>query len=436
LNRIDEVAVKGALVSDLGLEPEVWLFLSLLGCVTLFFKFSRIWSVRNLDLLLLFVLVPGMMSIAGDQTRPPWSAFIWLFLGSAAWLVRCLLDLGLSRRPLLEPNLNAAGLLCLSVGVLGLLLAEAVSLPVHDGAARNPAEPARRGDDRPDVDASQRGPDAAVKQAIEPWLPPSLKQEPSQVILSRVLAVLAHSGLVAGLMLIGWRHFERPIAGLAMAACYLLLPYTRMAVVDSGQLISAALIILAVFWHARPSVTGALIGLAAGWIPACLGLIALWAGFYRGRGMYRFLIVACSVALVCALLGVSIPDLGRWARSLGARSLAEAGLLPWFEPKSTGSIWAGIDTAFRLPVLIAYLALIIVTMLWPTRKTLAELIALSAALLVASQFWYLDKGGTLVLLYLPLAILMMFRPTMTARRPLATPLQPASSRVSVHPAPS
>ena len=420
--------MRGSLVSDLGLEPEVWLFLSLLGCVTLFFKFSRIWSIRNLDLLLLFVLVPGMMLIVGDQTHPPWSAFIWLFLGSAFWLVRCLLDLGLSRRPLLEPNLNASGLLCLSVGILCLLLAETVSLPVHDGAARNPAEPAGR-EDRPLSESLERPADGPVKHAIEPWLPPSLKREPAQVIVSRVFALLAHSGLVVGLFLIGWKHFERPIAGMAMAACYLLLPYTRMAVVDSGQLISAALIILAVLWHSRPSVTGALIGLAAGWIPACLGLIALWAGYYRGRGMYRFLIIACSVAVVCALLGVSIPELGRWARALGARSIAEAGLLPWFEPKSTGSFWAGIDTSFRLPVLIAYLALVIVTMLWPARKSLAELIALSAALLVASQFWYLDKGGALVLLYLPLAILMMFRPTMAARRPVATPLQPAATRV-------
>ena len=53
--------MNSSLVTDLGLSPEVWLFLSLLGCVTLFFKFSRFWSVRNLDLLLLFVLAPGMM---------------------------------------------------------------------------------------------------------------------------------------------------------------------------------------------------------------------------------------------------------------------------------------------------------------------------------------------------------------------------------------
>ena len=57
-------------------------------------------------------------------------------------------------------------------------------------------------------------------------------------------------------------------------------------------------------------------------------------------------------------------------------------------------------------------------MFWPAEKNLAELIALSAALLVASQFWYLDKGGTLVMLYLPLAIAMMFRPTLAIRRPV------------------
>ena len=41
---------------------------------------------------------------------------------------------------------------------------------------------------------------------------------------------------------------------------------------------------------------------------------------------------------------------------------------------------------------------------------------MSAALLVASQFWYLDMGGTLVMLYLPLTIAMMFRPTLLTRR--------------------
>ena len=102
------------------------------------------------------------------------------------------------------------------------------------------------------------------------------------MILSRVLASLAHLGLVSGLIAVGWWHFERPIAGLAVATCYLLLPYTRIALVDSGQLVPAALIVAAIAVYTRPALAGALIGLAAGWMPACLGLIALWAGFYRG----------------------------------------------------------------------------------------------------------------------------------------------------------
>jgi hypothetical protein len=423
--------VSGSLVADLGLSSEVWLFLSLMGCVTLFFKFSRFWSVRNLDLLLLFVLAPGIMLLVGNHLNRPWLVYAWLFLGSALWMGRCLLDLGLARRPLLEPNLNAPGLLCLSVGVLGLLLAETVTLPVEDGAARNPAEPTGR-EDRPPVAPGNDNPVVREVARMLP-VPTSLKRELPQVIVSRVLASLAHIGLVVGLLAIGWRHFERPLTGIAMAACYLLLPYTRVAVVDSGQLISAALIIGAVFWYQRPAVAGVLIGLAAGWIPACLGLIALWSGFFRGRGMVKFIVVALGVVCGCAMLGYSMTGLAEWARALGARSIAEAGLLPRFEPRSSASFWSGIDSSFRLPVLIAYLALVILTTIWPARKSFAELIALSAALLVASQFWYLDKGGTLVMLYLPLAITMMFRPTLAARRPLAPALRHHASRASLHP---
>ncbi len=423
--------MSGSLVADLGLSSEVWLFLSLMGCVTLFFKFSRFWSVRNLDLLLLFALAPGIMLLVGNHLNRPWVVYAWLFLGSALWLVRCLLDLGLARRPLLEPNLNAPGLLCLSVGVLGLLLAETVTLPVEEGAARNPAEPTGR-EDRPPVAPGNDNPVVRKWARMLP-VPTSLKRELPQVIVSRVLASLAHIGLVVGLLAIGWRHFERPLTGMAMAACYLLLPYTRVAVVDSGQLISAALIVGAVFWHQRPAVAGVLIGLAAGWIPACLGLIALWSGFFRGRGMVRFIVVALGAVCGCAILGYWMPGLAEWARALGARSIAEVGLLPRFEPRSSASFWSGIDSSFRLPVLIAYLSLVIVTTIWPARKNFAELIALSAALLVASQFWYLDKGGTLVMLYLPLAITMMFRPTLATRRPLAQALRRRLSRSTLNP---
>jgi hypothetical protein len=429
----DEVTVNGSLVTDLGLSPEVWVFVSLLSCVTLFFKFSRIWSVRNLDLLLLFVLAPGMMQIVSNPGHHPWSAYIWLFLGSGLWLIRCWADLGLARRPLLEPNLNSSGLLCLSVGVLSLLLAETISLPVEQGGGRNPAEPSGREDPGKTTGDAAPGPLAEIPQGIKDSLPGPLQNKTPQVIVSRVLASIAHLGLVLGLIGIGWRFFDRPLTGIAMAACYLLLPYTRMALVDSGQLIPAALIVAAVFWHTRPALAGALIGLAAGWVPACLGLIALWCGFYRRRGAVRFTAVAVAVVAICALAGYWVPVLSEWARALGARSIDEVGLFPQFQPRSTGSFWVTIDPSFRLPVLIGYLALVILTMFWPADKNIAELIALSAALLVASQFWYLDKGGTLVMLYLPLAIAMMFRPTIAIKRAAAPAHQRRSNRPSLSP---
>jgi hypothetical protein len=421
--------VSGSLIANLGIGPQVWLFLSMLLCLTLFFKFSRFWSVRNLDLVLLFAVAPGMMVLVGHGDDQPWIAFVWLFMGSALLFVRCLCDLGLSRRPLLEPNLNSAGLACLAFGVLGLLVAETVSLPVDEGAARNPAEPASKQSEG-SVPPAAEPVNEMIKSAP---LPPVLKRNPPQVILAKVLASLSHLGLVSALIVVGWKHFDRLIAGLAMATCYLLLPYTRIGLVDSGQVMPAALIVAAVAFYTRPAVAGAFIGLAAGWMPACLGLVPLWTGFYRGRGAIRFLVVGLAVVTTCGVLAWQIPDLAIWARALGARSLAEAGLLPITVAPSSGSFWAGIDTGYRQPVLILYIALVAMTMLWPAEKNLGELIALSAALLVASQFWYLDKGGTLVLLYLPLLLLMIFRPNLAAKRPIPLRTKPAVAQKALYP---
>ncbi|MDX2038721.1 MAG: hypothetical protein SFX72_18895 [Isosphaeraceae bacterium] len=418
----------GSLVADLGVGPETWLFITLLGCLTLFFKFSRFWSVRNLDLVLLFALVPGMMLLVSGGSTRPWIAFVWLFVGTLCWLFRCLLDVGLTRRPVVEPNLNAAGLACLSFGVLGLLVVETVSLPVSEGSGRNPAETQNEsGPEPPPPGSTDRN--APVNQVIAMApLPKELKRYSADVILSRVIAASAQAAIVLGLMAVGWRHYERPLAGLSAAACHVLLPYSRFALVDNGQLVPSALIIAALNWHTRPAVAGALIGIAAGWMPACLGLVVLWAGYYRRRGAGRFLLTAVSVVSVCAVVGLFIPESSLWARALQARSLAEAGLLTHVEAPEFGSFWSGIDSSYRLPIVVAYVALVLTTAVWPSNKNFGELVALSAALLVASQFWYMAAGGTLVLLYLPLVILMVFRPSLVAKKSWFRPPSSSSPR--------
>jgi hypothetical protein len=371
------------------------------------------------------------MSLVGRGTEP-WGSYVWLFVGSGLWLVRSLADLGLSRRPLLEPNLNATGLACAAVGLLGLMVAESVILPLEQGIARNPADTsgAAAGELAPPAPGADPSGAAVAAVLSEAPLPVALKRNPPQVIVSRVLAGLAHLALVVCLYLIGSRHFDRPILGLSMGVCYLLSPYTRIAVVDSGQLVPAALVVAGVLAYRRPALAGVFVGLAGGWMPPCLGLLPLWAGFFGWRNARRFLLAAALVVGVCAVLGHQSEFLSAWARALGARSLSQAGLLLGVEGPHGGSFWTRIDPVYRLPVLIAYLALVVAVAFWPVGKNLGELVSLSAAVLVASQFWYLDEGGTMILLYLPLLLLMMFRPNLSSKMPPSRPSPKSDSALT------
>ena len=68
---------------------------------------------------------------------------------------------------------------------------------------------------------------------------------------------------------------------------------------------------------------------------------------------------------------------------------------------------------------VAYAAFVIATLFWPAPKNMAHVLALSAAHLIGIQFWYPDQGGVYVLWYLPLLLLLVFRPNLADRRPPA-----------------
>src|SRR5689334_16953274 len=148
-----------------------WFYFSLLLAVALFFRFTRLLSMRNWDVLTLFLLVPGLLLIQeghslqaqraartvaagghivlprasalgvagtlsggsalapGSPERLLWFGFLWLLCGSAYLLLRCLLDLALVRRPALPPNLNLPGLLWLAAALFICLTAVALRKP-------------------------------------------------------------------------------------------------------------------------------------------------------------------------------------------------------------------------------------------------------------------------------------------------------------------
>ena len=72
-------------------NPTTWAYLSSLLLIALFFKFSRVWSVRNLDLIGLILLAPGLLCViyGQDKGQPDYqqAGYIWLFAVSGLFLM-------------------------------------------------------------------------------------------------------------------------------------------------------------------------------------------------------------------------------------------------------------------------------------------------------------------------------------------------------------
>ena len=95
-------------------HPTTWVYISSLMTIGLYFKFGRVWSVRNLDLIGLILLAPGLLvveyGLSNDNPIDRAAGYLWLFVTGGLFMVRLLLDPMMVRRPLLEPNLTVGGM--------------------------------------------------------------------------------------------------------------------------------------------------------------------------------------------------------------------------------------------------------------------------------------------------------------------------------------
>ena len=84
-----------------------------------------------------------------------------------------------------------------------------------------------------------------------------------------------------------------------------------------------------------------------------------------------------------------------------------------------GGVWdeslGGWSSYWRIPVLTAFVALAASMALWPAQKNLGTLLSCSAAVMVATQTWHGYGGGTYMAWYLPLILLTIFRPNLEDR---------------------
>jgi hypothetical protein len=454
------MVLSGSIFLDFHLpNATTWFYMSLVLVVVIFFRFDRFLCLRNWDLLTLFLVTPALLllhearqqksvaayshitgqvgvacGISSNLTAGPaatytalvevsglcsaprptlfkeadsavWRAYLWVALGSVYFLLRSLLDLGVVRRPVLSPNLNAGGLILLGVILLAVLGYRTVMLTEEAVSEPSPANV-----------ILDKAATVAAQAAEEVNRTVSTQHNPHLAAWIRsALALAGHLVVVFGLAAIGARHFQSIIGGVAAAVLFLLLPYTAYHIGEIYHIFPAALVLGAILAYRRPTCAGILLGLAAGTVYFPVLLFPLWFSFYWRRGAGRFAVAFCGVMAIIGLSLLLDGSLNVYLESILSRPDWRA----WdfsAQPKGVG-LWTGIELhyAYRVPFFIAYVALVLTTAFWPARKHFGHLIALTAALIIGVQFWYANAGGTYVLWYLPLLVLLTLRPTLTDR---------------------
>ena len=435
--------------------PTTWVYLSSLLMVALFFKFNRLWSVRNLDLLGLVLLAPGLLLVeygrhvpdAGDIEQ---IGFIWLFVVAGLFLVRLLVDPTMVRRPLLEPNMTVGGLTFLGVALLVFLMANVLtSAPVEldlTGAKTADQLIARQEVSKKENMLATHGPGCRWIYAIPRLItqtffsaevddsnettgntdgrPPAASPSgysPAHVATARAMAILSHVMIVVGMVLIGHRHFDNVKTGIAAALLYLMLPYTALMTGRVDHVLPAALLIWAIVCYRRPLLSGMFLGLVIGTMYYPFFLLPLWCSFYWQKGLLRF--VSGVVLTLLVLVSSLALTASEWSVFVDHLKQMFGFITPWNEElvENLQGFWGFFrDRAvYRIPVLAAFVAMIGTLAIWPAQKNLGTLMSCSAAVMLGTQFWHAHDGGLYMAWYLPLMLLTIFRPNLEDRVALA-----------------
>lgn len=420
--------------------PTTWAYLSALLTIALYFKFSRFWSVRNLDLVILMLLAPGLLLVQFGMEHDDnhgrlieHIGYIWLFAVNGCLLLRLLLDAAMVRRPLLEPNLSVGGLTFLGISLFVFLMGNVITGKPYESDVVG----SQRAEQLQNLEAtttavdtlkthgpgfpliyllphistqSLLGKEAEDPQRVEGM--PMFSANLANVITAQVMAILSQFMIVLGMMLIGLRHFDNIRAGIAAATLYLLLPYTAMWTGAVTHALPAALLVWAVLLYRRPFFAGAMLGLAFGTIYYPLYLLPLWLSFYWQKGVLRFLLgFAATVAVLVVTLAFTSSDMPMFLDCLKQ-------MFGWQFPVANDlrGAWQFWNTVYRYPIIAAFIGLSFSFVIWPPQKNLATLMSCSAALMLGTQFWHAHTGGGVALAwYLPLLLMTVFRPNLEDR---------------------
>ena len=89
--------------------------------------------------------------------------------------------------------------------------------------------------------------------------------------------------------------------------------------------------------------------------------------------------------------------------------ICATGITGKYVTDATG-LWAFFSTNYRIPVIALFMVTVFGLLIWPSRKSLANLLSCSALVMLGAQFWMGHEGGLYMGWFLPLLILTLFRP--------------------------
>ncbi len=116
--------------------------------------------------------------------------------------------------------------------------------------------------------------------------------------------------------------------------------------------------------------------------------------------------------VLLSLLGLVIALASVYQRDFLAQLRQMFGTIE-FALQDLDGIWGlGVHPYVRIPVVVAFVALAFSFAFWPAQKSLATLLNCSAAVMVGAQFCFAYGGGLLMAWYLPLVLLTVFRPNL------------------------
>lgn len=409
------------ILPDYFVSEATWFYLSLLLSLAVFFRFDRIVSLRNLDLVLLLSISPGLLFVGNH----PVLGNVWLFVGTGLLVIRMSVDCFFQRRPRGEQNLNSFGMAFLCISIFAFLVVRVFT----EKPAPETIQTVKQADSllsMEDVTSAQNqkipeaGPTARLLTA--PVVPLSTAvvngttatsssdlSLDGSTLAARIMAILAHAFVVVGLIIIGKVHFADVQLGLAMALLYLLLPCTAYDVSKTNHVLPAALLVWAFVAYQKPILSGIFMGLACGAMFFPVFLLPLWASFYRKNGLKRFAISGSVVGIIllCSLILTSVDRYSFTQQTIGS---IDWSVLKFEGGQKIPGFWGAVDSAYRIPVFVGFVLLIACLTIWPRRKNLGHLMSHTTAIIIATLLWYPQQGSVYLLWYLPMLLMVVFRP--------------------------